>query len=49
MEIFFDFSGETNVSHLLSFLEETEGLLQRLIIRDKQLKDFAMKVRSIDS
>ncbi|CAF1358732.1 unnamed protein product [Adineta steineri] len=35
---------EINMSKLLLFFEETEGLLQRLIIRDKQLKEIKMKI-----
>jgi len=34
-----------NTSNLLLFLDETDGLLQQLITRDKQLKDIEMKVR----
>ena len=34
-----------NTSNLLLFLEETEKLLQQLIIRNKQLKEMEMKVR----
>jgi hypothetical protein len=36
---------ETNTSNLLSFLEETEGVLQRLLTHDKQLKEIEMNVR----
>jgi hypothetical protein len=41
----FYFRGEMNTSNLLLFLDETEGLLQQLITRGKQLKDIEMKVR----
>jgi hypothetical protein len=39
-----DFRGETNTSDLLAFLDETEGLLQQLINRDKQLQELELKV-----
>jgi hypothetical protein len=39
------FREEINTSNLLLFLDETEGLLQKLITRDKQLKDIEMKVK----
>ncbi|CAF0755923.1 unnamed protein product [Rotaria sp. Silwood1] len=35
---------ETNTSNLLSYLEETEKLLQQLITRNKQLKEIEMKI-----
>jgi hypothetical protein len=41
----FYFRGEINTSNLLSFLDETEGLLQQLLTRDKKLKEIEMKVR----
>ncbi|UJR35745.1 hypothetical protein I4U23_028494 [Adineta vaga] len=38
------FEEETNVPDLVSFLEETDGILQRLIQRDTQLKEIEMKI-----
>ncbi len=41
----FTIRGEINTSNLVGFLDETEGLLQQLKTRDKQLKEIEMKVQ----